>query len=240
MRPPKAIRTWLQPDELTHLLVAAALIDAGGYSATTDRILALRDEGHTAAAIAAAVGVAPPTVYYHLGKPPPGGGDAGEARALLTLLGYAGPRIGEALALRNRDVRLHAEPRRLDVLDSKTPTGVREVHLSPELAELPILYRDQRHRRGLPAGNDDFLWTGDDGRPRSYTWALKKVKRAARIATEPSAGRRAGCRRCPTSRPTPCATPTSPSCCSSPTTCPTSWSRWATTTRPRRAASTAT
>ena len=87
-------------------------------------------------------------------------------RALLTLLGYAGPRIGEALILGHRDVRLHAEPRRLDVLDSKTPTGIREAHLSPELAELLILYRDRRRREGLPAGNHNFLWTADEGGPR--------------------------------------------------------------------------
>jgi integrase len=108
----------------------------------------------------------------------------GEVRALLTVLGYAGPRIGEALALRNRDVRLHAAPRRLDVLYAKTPTGVREVHLSAQLAEALVLYRDRRRRDGRPAGTDDFLWTGVDGRARSYTWALQKAKRAARIAGE--------------------------------------------------------
>ena len=41
-----------------------------------------------------------------------------------------------------------------------------------------VLERDQRRRDGLPAGNDDFLWTAGDRRPPSYTWALKKVKRA--------------------------------------------------------------
>jgi Phage integrase family len=87
-------------------------------------------------------------------------------------------------------VRLHAEPRRLDVLDAKTPTGIREVHLSPQLAEVLVLYGDQRRREGRPAANDDFLWTAGGGGPRSYTWALKKVKRAARIASDRRAARR--------------------------------------------------
>jgi integrase len=184
VRPPKPIRTWLQPDELGDLLTAAALIDGCAYSPTTDRVRALHEEGHRIPAIADAVGVSVPTIYYHLAKPAPDGGQMGEARALISLLGYAGPRIREALALRHRDVRLHEAPRRLDVLDSKTPTGVREVHLSPELADLLARYREQRRRNGRPAGNNDFLWSGADGRPRSYSWALKKVHRAARIATE--------------------------------------------------------
>jgi len=140
-------------------------------------------------AIAAAIGVTVPTVYYHLAKPPPHGGGVGEARALLTLLGYAGPRIGEALALRFRDVRLHAAPRRLDVLDAKTPSGIREVHLSPELAELLIAYRHCRRRDGRPAGDDDCLWTAARGGARSYTWARGTVARAATIASERRAAR---------------------------------------------------
>jgi integrase len=190
VRAPKPVRTWLQPDELADLLAAAALIDSGAYAPRTDRIRALREEGHEIPAIAATIGVAVSTVYYHLAKPAPDPGRVGEARALLTLLGYAGPRIGEALALRHRDVRLHAAPRRLDVLDAKTPTGVREVHLSPELADLLARYRDQRRRAGRRVAPGDFLWAADDGRgPRSYSWALRNVHRAAAIASERRAAR---------------------------------------------------
>ena len=184
VRTPKPIRTWLQPDELHDLLDAAALVDAGGYSPTTERVRELREQGRPVPEIAEKLGRSVQTVYYHLAKPELDGRGVGETRALLTLLGYAGTRIGEALALRNRDVRLHAAPRRLDVLDAKTPTGIREVHLSPELAHLLARYRDERRRDGRPAGNDDFLWTAADGGPRSYTWALKKVGRAATIASD--------------------------------------------------------
>jgi hypothetical protein len=62
VRPPKPIRTWLQPDELNDLIDAAALIDAETQSPTTERILALRRQGHAIAEIAAAVGVSVPGV----------------------------------------------------------------------------------------------------------------------------------------------------------------------------------
>ena len=102
--------------------------------------------------------MAVPTVYNHLAKPAPDTTAVGEGRALLTLLGYAGLRIGEALALRCGDVRLHAAPRRLDVRDAKTPTGVREVHLSPELVDVLGLYQKAQERRDRRRPRpDDFL-----------------------------------------------------------------------------------
>jgi hypothetical protein len=160
--------------------------------AKTDRVLALHEEGHRIAEIAGAVGLSVPTVYYHLGNPRPGAARVGEARSLLTLLAFAGLRIGEALALRNRDLRLHAQPRRLDVLYAKPPTGIREVHLSPQLAEVLILHGEQGRREARPTGNHDFLWTADDRGPRSYIWALKKVNdRPPRVAdVRQSPGRR--------------------------------------------------
>jgi integrase len=124
------------------------------------------------------VGLSVPTVYYHLAKPVPDLEHVGEGRALLTLPSSGGLRIG-GRSLRRRDVRLRAAPPRLDVLDAKTPTGVREVQLSPELADILIRYRDAHAARsGRPRG-DDPLWPSRDGRPRSRTWALAKVHRAA-------------------------------------------------------------
>jgi integrase len=190
VRVPKPIRTWLQPDELSDLLTAVALVDAGGYSPKTARVMQLRDRGEPLPQIAERVGLSVPTVYYHLAKPAPDLERVGEGRALLTLLGYGGLRIGEALALRWRDVRLHAAPRRLDVRDAKTPTGVREVHLSPELADVLIRYRDARSQRsGRPSSGEALLWPSRDGRPRSRTWALAKVHRAADVASETRARR---------------------------------------------------
>jgi hypothetical protein len=50
------------------------------------------------------------------------------------------------------------------------------------LAQAPAVLRPAPPRRPA-AGNDDFLWTATGGRGRSSTCALKKVKRAATIAS---------------------------------------------------------
>jgi integrase len=63
----------------------------------------------------------------------------GAGRMLLGILAGAGLRIGEALALRWRDVDLGTGS--LHLLSSKTEKGVREVHLSPALREQLALWR---------------------------------------------------------------------------------------------------
>jgi integrase len=60
-------------------------------------------------------------------------------QVLLAILAGAGLRIGEALALRWRDVDLGTAT--LYVRDSKTPKGVREVHLTPALRETLVLWK---------------------------------------------------------------------------------------------------
>jgi integrase len=63
----------------------------------------------------------------------------GLGRVLLALLAGSGLRIGEALALRWRDVDLGTGT--LYVRDAKTPKGVREVHLTPALRETLTLWK---------------------------------------------------------------------------------------------------
>src|SRR5262249_9274912 len=60
-------------------------------------------------------------------------------QVLLAILAGAGLRVGEALALRWRDVDLGTGT--LYVRDSKTPKGVREVHLTPALPETLVLWK---------------------------------------------------------------------------------------------------
>jgi integrase len=67
------------------------------------------------------------------------GQDSGRRKPLLATLTLAGLRISEALDLRWRDVNLSA--RRLHVRGAKTDAGVREVDLTPTLAELLTEYR---------------------------------------------------------------------------------------------------
>jgi integrase len=68
----------------------------------------------------------------------------GVGRVLLAILAGAGLRIGEALALRWRDIDTGTGS--IFVRDSKTEKGVREVHLTPALRETLTLWRvDSTH-----------------------------------------------------------------------------------------------
>ena len=76
-------------------------------------------------------------------------------RAVCAMLGYAGPRIAETLDILERDVRLH-DPNgaRLWISDSKTPTGVRHVEITPSLRDELLAYRADKVRHGYPVGPD--------------------------------------------------------------------------------------
>jgi integrase len=68
----------------------------------------------------------------------------GVGRVLLAVLAGTGLRIGEALALRWRDVDLGTGT--LYGRDAKTPKGVREVHMTPALREVLAIWRaDSSH-----------------------------------------------------------------------------------------------
>ncbi|HTD57414.1 MAG TPA: site-specific integrase [Solirubrobacteraceae bacterium] len=76
-------------------------------------------------------------------------------RAVCAMLGYAGPRIAETLDILERDVRLHdANGARLWIADSKTPTGVRHVEITPSLRDELLAYRADKIRHGYPTGPD--------------------------------------------------------------------------------------
>ena len=72
--------------------------------------------------------------------------DTGRRKPLLATLTLAGLRISEALDLRWRDVSLPA--RKLRVVGAKTDTGIREVDLTPTLAELLTEYRARARDTG--------------------------------------------------------------------------------------------
>ncbi len=98
-------------------------------------------------------------------------------RTLLAALTLGGLRIGEALALRWRDVDLAAG--RLHVRDSKTDAGVRQIDLLPALREELSVHKAET-RLGGP---DDFVFPTDRGgranpsNVRSRTMA-KTIERA--------------------------------------------------------------
>jgi integrase len=80
-------------------------------------------------------------------------------RALCAVLGYAGPRISEALDLTEGAVRLH-DPNgsRLWIPDSKTETGIRHVEITPALREELLAYRAEKIRRDYPTTPDTPLF----------------------------------------------------------------------------------
>jgi integrase len=79
-------------------------------------------------------------------------------QVLLMTLTLAGPRIGEALSLRWRDVDLPAG--RLSIRDSKTDAGIRQVDLVPALREALSVHKAQT-RFGA---SGDFVFPTDKGR----------------------------------------------------------------------------
>ena len=98
-------------------------------------------------------------------------------RALLATLAFAGPRLGEALALRWRDVDLAAE--RMRVGRSKTDAGVRTIELLPALRDELTAWK-ARTRHGRPS---ELVFGTENGREQSPSHVrnrilAKAVKRA--------------------------------------------------------------
>ena len=117
-------------------------------------------------------------------------------KALVTALAYTGLRISELLDLKWG--QLHLPNRRLWVADSKTPTGRREVQLSPVLTEALMDYRQTLARLGLPNDSGHYVFASqaqtrlsdDNVRARLVRPAVERAN-ARRAETRVS-------RRCPT------------------------------------------
>ena len=106
-------------------------------------------------------------------------------RALCAMLGYAGPRIAETLDILERDVRLH-DPNgaRLWISDSKTPTGVRHVEITPSLRDELLAYRADKVRHGYPTGPDaPFFCTRNGKRWNAATSANASSSRPSSSPT---------------------------------------------------------
>ncbi len=119
LRESKPSRSYLQPDQVAALLVAAGKLDAEAQKR---------------------------------------GADTGRRKPLFATLALAGLRISEALDLRWRDVSLPT--RKLRVTGSKTDAGVREVDLTPTLAESLTEYR----ARARATNPGDYVFATGSGR----------------------------------------------------------------------------
>ena len=115
-------------------------------------------------------------------------GDNGRVgwRALCAMLGYAGPRIIEALDLNEGDVRLHdPAASRLWIADSKTESGIRHVEVTLKLRDFLIAHRAEKIRRGYPTEPDSPFfctrkgtrWDDDNIRERLVEAAAKLASR---------------------------------------------------------------
>lgn len=87
-----------------------------------------------------------------------GRGDYVGRRAVVATLGGAGLRASELCDVRLRDLRVHdAAGSRLRILDAKTDAGIREVQISPDLAEELVAHIDRLRRARRAIDPDAFL-----------------------------------------------------------------------------------
>jgi len=108
--------------------------------------------------IASQLGIARATVSYHLAQL-----GAANARAYLAaarssrMLARAGLRVSELCDLRLRDVRLQPrEAAHCRIVDAKA-AGIREVQLTPDLADRLARHMARLHAAGRPTGPDAYL-----------------------------------------------------------------------------------
>jgi integrase len=111
------------------------------------------------------------------------GRDKGRRRPLLATLTLAGLRISEALELRWDVINLPA--RRLRVTDAKTDAGIRDVDLTPDLAEILAAYRG----RARFTADTDYAFPTSSGRRDSpenvrRRFLAPSVKRASEMLSE--------------------------------------------------------
>src|SRR4051794_3515654 len=168
VRVPKPARTFLEMDELVALLAAAEALDRTpavptalhSSDRTRDRVARLAAAGRPPSAIALELGIARATVSYHLAQL-----GAANARAYLgsgaivEMLARAGLRVSELCDLRLRDVRLQPrEAAHCRITDAKTAAGIREVQLTPDLADRLARHVARLHIAGRPTGPDAYLF----------------------------------------------------------------------------------
>jgi integrase len=168
VRVPKPKRTFLEIDQLVALLDAARELEgtprlnkrAKLTQQQAEQIRARLASGETQYALRGEYGLSSAAMsLLAQGKTYRGESRRTGWRALCAVLGYAGPRISEALDLTEGGVRLH-DPNgsRLWIPDSKTETGIRHVEITPALRDELLAYRAEKIRCGYPTTPDTPLF----------------------------------------------------------------------------------
>lgn len=168
VRVPKPNRTFLEIDQLVALLDAARELEvtpvlnerAKLTQEQAEQIRARLAGGETQYALRQEYGLSSAAMsLLAQGKTYRGENSRTGWRALCAVLGYAGPRISEALDLTEREVRLHdPNSSRLWIPDSKTETGIRHVEITPALRDELLAHRAEKIRRGYPTTPDTPLF----------------------------------------------------------------------------------
>jgi integrase len=185
IRIPKPARTFLEIDQLVMLLDAAQELQSVPIpsprakltreQAAEIRARLARGEMQYALRLEYGLGAGSMSMLAH-GRTYTSANERIGWRALCAMLGDAGPRISETLAIRERDVRLH-DPNgaRLWIADSKTPTGVRYVEITPSLRDELLAYRADKVRYGYPTGPDVPLFCTRSGKRWSASNVRKRI-----------------------------------------------------------------
>lgn len=190
---PKPCRTFLEMDELALLLEVAAEQDRPIPNGIPDdaspiaaQIGGLLQHGMRPNAIATRLGLARSTVSFHTSRlgARVGAGYVGR-RAVCEILGRSGIRVSELCDIRVGHMRLHdPDGARFRIPDSKTETGIREVQMTPDLAEAVVEHLDLLQRAGRSTGPENFLVQNLHGGRMDRQRARSIVRDAAVEANE--------------------------------------------------------
>jgi integrase len=178
LAPARVPRSFLELDELADVLDTASAIDADA-TLMASRARELARAGTPPTAIAEALGLTPSAVAQQIAGAGP---TSGSRRAVIAGLGFGGLRISELCALEWSSVRLHVG--RLDVEDSKTPSGVREVDLTPMLRDELAAYREHLINQGFDVSAQARVYRSDKGKALSADALRRLLQRVRRQANE--------------------------------------------------------
>ncbi len=196
VRVPKPSRTFLEMDELVALTDAAGEQDARfarpsvgvtpEHGTTAAKVSERWAAGMRPSDIAADLRLSRATVTYHLRRlQADGPGTYIGRRAVVATLGGSGVRVSELCDIRIRDLRLHAaDGAHFRIPDAKTEAGIREVQVSPDLAEEIVAHLDRLKRAGVATDPDSYLFPNLRARRMSRQRVAALVREAAQLASE--------------------------------------------------------
>ncbi len=164
---PKPKRTFLELDELACLLEEAAEQDrpvrepepAANLGLTAAMVARLLAQDKRPGEIAEQLKLAKSTVSFHVGRlnANVGRGYVGR-RVVCEILGRSGVRASELCDIKIGHMRLHGrDGARFDIPDAKTEKGIREVQMTPDLAEAVSEHIERLRRIGANTGPEAYL-----------------------------------------------------------------------------------